>query len=243
MAELKIFILEDDPLIAESILINLRELGYNAMEPASTKDEAMQQLNSTRFDFAILDINIDGKLDGIDVGDYIYKTIDIPFIYLTGNSDKDSIDRASRTHPQAYLIKPFSRTDLYSAIQIAISNFKINKKDPEILEEVNVLPECIFIKVGNKFVKVHLLDLYYIKSDDKNLEIITQSGAYIVRATMESMLSSLKVHNFIRIHRSYSINMRHLKEVNGEYITVADTKIPVGRVYLDDLLKMISTFQ
>jgi two-component system response regulator LytT len=243
MSELRIFILEDDPLIAESIRMNLSELGYIALEPASTKQEALDQLRSVTADFAILDINIEGKQEGIEIGEYIHKNLDIPFIYLTGNSDKDSIDKASKTHPQSYLIKPFAPNDLYSAIQIAISNFKTANKNQEIPQEINVLPESIFIKIGNKYVKVQLRDVHYIKSDDKYLEIITASGTYIVRATMESMLNSLKSHNFIRVHRSYSINMRHLKEVNGEYITVVETKIPVGRVYRDDLLKIISTFQ
>ena len=120
MAELKIFILEDDPLIAESIRMNLTELGYIALEPASNKEEALGQLQSESPDFAILDINLDGKQEGIDVGEYIHKNLNIPFIYLTGNSDKDSINKASKTHPQSYLIKPFTTNDLYSAIQIAI---------------------------------------------------------------------------------------------------------------------------
>ncbi|MBC7862633.1 MAG: response regulator [Bacteroidia bacterium] len=243
MAELKIFILEDDPLIAESIRMNLEELGYVALEPASTKQEALKQLQSERPDFAILDINIEGRQEGIEVGEFINKNLDIPFIYLTGNSDKDSIDKASKTHPQSYLIKPFSPNDLYSAIQIAISNFKAKNKNAKIAEEINVLPESIFIKVGNKYVKVQLHDVCYLKSDDKYIEIITLAGNYSVRTTMESMLASLKDHNFLRVHRSYSINMRHLKEVNGEYLTVFDAKIPVGRVFRDDLLKIISTFQ
>jgi DNA-binding LytR/AlgR family response regulator len=243
MAELKIFILEDDPLIAENIRMNLAELGYIPIEPASTKEEGIAQLQAETPDFAILDINLEGKQEGIEVGEFIHKKMDIPFIYLTGNSDKDSIDKASKTHPQAYLIKPFSTNDLYSAIQIAISNFKAKDGGAVVPEEINVLPESIFIKVGNKYVKVQLQDVCYLKSADKYIEIVTLSGTYSVRANMESMLLSLKAHNFIRVHRSYSINMKHLREVNSEYITVVDTTIPVGRMYRDDLLKIISTFQ
>jgi len=242
MAELRIFILEDDPLIAENIRMNLAGLGYIALEPASTKEEAIAQLQSEMPDFAILDINLEGSQEGIEVGEFIHKKLDIPFIYLTGNSDKDSIDKASKTHPQAYLIKPFSTNDLYSAIQIAISNFKA-KGDATVPGEINVLPESIFIKVGSKYVKVQLQDVCYLKSADKYIEIVTLSGTYSVRASMESMLLSLKAHNFIRVHRSYTINMRHLKEVNSEYIMVAEATIPVGRMYRDDILKIISTFQ
>ncbi len=239
MTELKIMILEDDPLIAENIRMNLAELGYDALEPVATKKEAIQQLNTDPPDFAILDININGKMEGIEIGEFIHKQLNIPFIYLTGNSDKDSIFKASATHPQSYLIKPFATHDLYSAIQISIANFYAVKEN----EDVNVLPESIFVKVGNKYTKVQLHDVYFLKSDDKYLEVVTTSGNYFIRTTMESMLQSLKGRNFIRVHRSYSINMRHLKEVNGEYITVGDTKIPVGRVYRDDILKIISTFQ
>lgn len=242
MAELKILIVEDDPLIAESIRMYLTRLGYIALEPAASKLEALEMLQKEKPDFAILDINLDGKQEGIEIGEFIHKSVDIPFIYLTGNSDKDSIDKASKTHPQSYLIKPFSPDDLYSAIQIAISNFK-SKDDQKEGEDLNILPESIFIKVGNKYVKVQVPDVYYLKSDDKYIEIVTVSGTYSVRTTMESMLSSLKTHQFIRIHRSYSVNMKHLKEVNGESVTVGDAKLPVGRGYRDELLKVISTFQ
>jgi two-component system, LytTR family, response regulator LytT len=243
MADLKILILEDDPLIAESIRMNLTELGYVVLEPASNKEEAIALLQSETPDFAILDINIEGRQEGIELGEFIDKNICIPFVYLTGNADKDSIDKASKTHPQSYLIKPFSTNDLYSAIQIAIANFKRKDKSSKTLEEINVLPGSIFIKVGNKFVKVQLDEVTFLKSDDKYIEIHTLSGTYTVRSTMESMLMALKANHFIRVHRSYSINVKHLREVNGEYVTVCAEKLPVGRVYRDDLLKMISTFQ
>ena len=60
MSQLTIFVLEDDPVIAESIRMNLMELGYNVLEPASSKVEALHLLTSSKPDFAILDINIDG---------------------------------------------------------------------------------------------------------------------------------------------------------------------------------------
>lgn len=243
MSELTIFVLEDDPVIAESIKMNLIELGYYVLEPASTKDEAFNLLTTSKPDFAILDINIDGRQEGIEIGDYINKNLNIPFIYLTGNSDKDSIDNASKTHPQSYLIKPFTTNDLYSAIQIAISNFRIKKTNSNFLDDINVLSESIFIKVGNKYVKVQIEDVLYIKSDDKYIEIITVGGIYNVRANMESMLNVLKDYKFARVHRSYAINLLHLKEIKSEYVTIGDLQIPIGRIYRDDLLNTISTIQ
>jgi DNA-binding LytR/AlgR family response regulator len=243
MSQLTIFVLEDDPVIAESIRMNLMELGYNVLEPASSKVEALHLLTSSKPDFAILDINIDGEQVGIEIGDYINKNLNIPFIYLTGNSDKASIDSACKTHPQSYLIKPFTLHELYSSIQIAISNFSIKNPNSEFSEEVNVLPGSVFIKVGNKYIKVLIVEILYIKTDDKYIEIITSSNSYNVRANMESVLNILKEQKFARVHRSYAINLLHLKEVKGEFVTINDLQIPIGRIYRDDLLKTISTFQ
>jgi two-component system response regulator LytT len=243
MNELTIFVLEDDPVIAESIRLNLEELGYIVLEPASSKEEALTLLNSTKPDFAILDINIDGEQHGIEIGDYIHKKLNIPFIYLTGNSDKASIDTASKTHPQSYLIKPFTTLDLYSAVQIAISNFSVKNPILEFTEEIKVFPGSLFIKVGKKYKKVLIEEILYIKSDDKYIEIITQSSNYIVRSSMDSMVTFLKNYKFIRIHRSHAINLIHLKEISGEFVVINGLKLPIGRNYRSDLLKIISFIQ
>jgi two-component system response regulator LytT len=243
MSKLTIFVLEDDPLIAESIKMNLMELGHTVLEPASSKEEALDVLKSSKIDFAILDINIEGEQVGIVIGDYIDKFMNIPFIYLTANSDRDSINKASKTHPQSYLIKPFTTNDLYSAVQIAISNINDKNESFEISEETKLLPDSVFIKVGNKHIKTKIEDVLYIKSSDKYIEIVTILGTYHVRSNMEAILNILKGNKFLRVHRSYVINLLHLKEIKGENISINDFQIPIGRIYRVDLLKTILTLQ
>jgi DNA-binding NarL/FixJ family response regulator len=85
-------------------------------------EEAMYHLKRYPPDFAILDINLESEKDGIDIGEYIRRQYNIPFVYLTSYSDKDTLERAKRTGPYGFIVKPFNEKTLYATIEIALAN-------------------------------------------------------------------------------------------------------------------------
>lgn len=119
----KTLIVEDEPLIAENIASILRGSAFHTIAIAYDYEEALQALQTNTPDIAILDINLEDEHDGIDVANYIKRTSNIPFIFLTSYSDQATIDRVKATGPYAYIVKPFNKNTLLASLEITISNF------------------------------------------------------------------------------------------------------------------------
>jgi len=132
MTGIKILIVEDEPLIAKNIGMYLNNNDYEVSAIAFDPEEALFQLKKQPPDLAILDINLESEMDGIDIAEHINRHNFIPVIYLTSYSDKDTIDRAKKTNPAGFIVKPFNEKTLYATIEIALSNHALqaNKHVP-----------------------------------------------------------------------------------------------------------------
>ncbi len=237
MNALRILIVEDEFIIASNLKMMLEDLCYLPYPPVGSKKEAIEALNTLDVDLAILDINLSGKQEGIEVAKYINENIRIPFIFLTSNSDKATINEAKYTHPKSYLIKPFAEEDIYSAIEMAIVSLVDDDN-----EKLNILQDSFFIKLGNKYFKVDISDILYFEADGKLMNIYTITGQkFSIRSSLESLLVQLKSYSFIRVHRSYCINTKYLEVINGEHVTLNNQLIPIGRNFRDELLASIKT--
>lgn len=122
MSGIKVLIVEDEPLIAKNIGMYLNNHDYEVAAIAYDSEEALQQLKRQQPDFAILDINLESEKDGIDIANYINQHNFIPFVYLTSYSDKETLERAKKTNPAGFIVKPFNEKTLYATIEIALSN-------------------------------------------------------------------------------------------------------------------------
>jgi DNA-binding NarL/FixJ family response regulator len=129
MERIKVGIVEDEMIIAETICLALQNLNYDYCKPARSFETAIQMIESGKPNVVLLDINLNAKLDGIDLGHHINANYFIPIIYLTANSDKATIERCKETLPNAFLIKPFSNEELYSAIEIAVFNHSVKSEN------------------------------------------------------------------------------------------------------------------
>ena len=114
--KLKILIVEDEPVIAENISIYLDNNDFEVSAIAYDSDEAFLQLKNNTPDAAILDIN---------------KEIQIPFLFLTSYSDKNTLDKAKQVKPSGYIVKPFNEKTLLASLEIAISNFASEKNSAQ----------------------------------------------------------------------------------------------------------------
>jgi two-component system, response regulator PdtaR len=120
MPDKKIFIVEDEPIVAMTLEDTLAQLGYVVAGTATNGRDALEQIGETHPDLILMDIRIEGELDGIETAEKVTTLYHIPVVYLTAHSDEKTLERAMATQPHGYLLKPFRTRELYSTIEIAL---------------------------------------------------------------------------------------------------------------------------
>lgn len=123
MPNIQVIIVEDDPIIAEDIKEMLSNINYSIIGIAYTKNTALDLIKTKNADLVLLDINLNGHFEGLEIATFINETKKIPFVYLTSYSSQEIIDKAKTTLPMGYIVKPFNERELYSTIEIALYNF------------------------------------------------------------------------------------------------------------------------
>lgn len=140
MSRHKILIVEDEPVIAENISVYLDNNDFEVSAIAYDSHDALQQLKTNTPDAVILDINLGSEQDGIDIAAHINLQYQLPFLFLTSYSDKNTLERAKEVKPSGYIVKPFNERTLLASLEIAISNHTSEKNHdlPKLaMEKIN----------------------------------------------------------------------------------------------------------
>ncbi|NOT37773.1 MAG: response regulator transcription factor [Saprospiraceae bacterium] len=132
--QIRVLIVEDEVLIAENLAIYLNNSDFIVTAIAYDYNEAIHQLSNNKPDIVLLDINLEDDKDGIDLAEFIFNKIKIPYVFLTSYSDKHTLERAKKFQPSGFLIKPFHDKSLLSTLEISLSNYSIqrNKEYPAL---------------------------------------------------------------------------------------------------------------
>lgn len=139
MSEVRVLIVEDEPLIAEDIATALANNDFNVSGIAYSMEDALGELKNLP-DLVLLDINLNGGEEGIEIAKLINERYSLPFVFLTSYSDKITLLHAKNTEPAGYIVKPFTDAGLYATLEIALFNHTQKNKHlfPELtLEKIN----------------------------------------------------------------------------------------------------------
>ncbi|MDM7944214.1 MAG: response regulator [Hydrogenophaga sp.] len=122
-----ILVVEDQAIVAFNLQQQLMSMGYHVPDIAASGSEALALVTQARPDLILMDIHIEGSMDGIGVAARIHETCPVPVIYLTAYSQDATLERARQTHPYGYLIKPFSERELHATIQMALERHSVEQ--------------------------------------------------------------------------------------------------------------------
>ncbi len=241
MAELKIGIVEDELVIARTIVSTLEELGYSHCGPAISYTEALDMLETDKPDLLLLDIQLAGRKDGFDVAEQLNDTYKLPFIFLTANSDIETIDRAKTVKPHAYIVKPFTKEELYAAIEIAFHNFSGTRTDARPEKPASsAARNFIFVKDGYVFRKVFFEELLYLESEANYVLLhLTSQKKIMVRSTINDFMEQLEPGRFVRIHRRFAVNDHFIEDIFPSELSIRGEKLPIGKSYREELLRRV----
>lgn len=120
MSERTIFIVEDNPVIADLISWRLTEMGYQVAGTAEDSTQAMSRIKEIMPSLVLMDISLPGDMDGIDAATEIIKNFGIPIVYISSILDAEIIERAKKTKPRGYIVKPFTDNQLRATIEMAL---------------------------------------------------------------------------------------------------------------------------
>lgn len=123
-----ILLAEDDAVAARHLNQSLLRMGYRVTGTVETGEGVIDSVAKNPPDIIIMDISLVGNIDGISTVHKLHAQVDIPVIYLTGNSDSNVFERAKQTEPYAYLVKPLDISQLQNAIEIALFKHDMEKR-------------------------------------------------------------------------------------------------------------------
>jgi len=123
-----ILVVEDETIIALNTQSQVRRFGYDVPESASTGKEAVELALKIKPDLILMDIQLSGEIDGIVAAEKILKYLDVPIIYITAYADKLTVQRAKKTLPYCYMIKPYTESELHANIEMALFKHKKERK-------------------------------------------------------------------------------------------------------------------
>lgn len=240
---IRLLIVEDDMIIAANISLQLSSLGYEVTGIVPRGEESIRHVQDNPPDIVLLDINLKGTLDGIETAVQMQQIRAIPIIYLTANADEPTFQRAKATQPHAFISKPFRQVDLQRAIELVVSRMCLTHQNEPTPDDSSpsILSDRIFVRYKNRMVKIYIDEILYIEADRNYCRIFTRSLEHMLASPLKTMEEKLPVQTFLRIHRSYIINLAHVDEVAEQNVIVVGRAVPLSHAFRDELLKRLQT--
>lgn len=227
MSKLNIYIVEDDPIIAITLESILQKNGYSVCGHADNVDEALTEIKSNKPDLVLVDIQLDGEKDGVDLAENL-DMLNKPYLYLTSQTDPHTIKRVKQTRPLGYIVKPFTENGLRSNIEIAWNNY--------IHDE-----EFLSFSADNELYKIKQSQILYLKAYDNYCYVITTTRKYLVPKTLKYLSSQLNQEKFVKTHRSYIINLLKVDALCKKVVIINNIKIPISNSRKSTLKQLIQS--
>ena len=219
--------IDDEPLALQQLASYVKKVSY--LELAGTCQsaiEARKLLEKEQIDAIFIDINMP-DLNGLD---FVRSLDSPPLVVFTTAYSEYAVD-GFKANAIDYLLKPFDLSEFKRAAEKVKTQFELlNASQVSQVDE----DDAMFLKSEYKVVRVNIKDIRYIEAMSEYLRIYTTTLArpVIVLLSMKKMEERLPAVQFMRIHRSYIINLKKIREVSKNHVMIdADTSLPIGDIY------------
>jgi len=245
MDNIKILVVEDDLSLALEIEMMIADLGYFYMGNFTNSEDAINKITTDKPDLIIMDINIQGEKNGIDIAKEI-SSEKIPLIFITAYKNKNYFNQAKLTTPAAYLLKPLQMLSLQNTVELAVMNMQKSDVSDEQQWSDNISEQgTVFIKMNKVLRKIYVRDIYWIEVSGNYSYLHTQEKKYILKMSLKTILKNINPHaDFIRVHKQFVVQIKCIDSVNPSQNTlkILENSIPIGRKYKKELLDKIQSF-
>lgn len=248
MDPLKIYIIEDESIVAKDIEFSLKNIGYKVVGKQGHGKKALDEIDEIKPDVVLCDIIIKGRLTGIEVASIIKETYNIPVIFLTAHADEATVKSAKVAQPYGYILKPFKDVDLNTAIEMA---YYKHKADLEIIKEKQLLYniselgkiDFIFVKHNSKMQKVLTKDLIMVEALKDYVVLHLENGEkFLVHTTMKKIENMMPKDQYQRVHRSFIVRIDKIVSLDANELSLENnnTVIPIGGLFREELYRRLN---
>ena len=240
MAAIRIILVEDDWIIAKEIALNLQTLGFDVPAIFESGEDFLAQVETLPYpDLVILDMELAGNMSGLEVAHQL-RTYPIPFLFLTAKADHPTIQEAATAGAYNYLIKPIRSEHLFSAVEVALHWSKQNKALPSPNERVLNFDDLLFVKARKRLERIQVRDILWIQAEDIYVVIHTQTEHYVLSQPLKVMEEKLPPQYFIRIHRSYVVQIQAIDSIEENELKIGSQVLPIGKTFREKLMRRLT---
>jgi DNA-binding LytR/AlgR family response regulator len=246
MTKIKVLIVEDEFVIAEHLRGQLVDEGYDVLRVFDRAEEAEEFLKSEVPDILLVDVRLKGRMTGIDLVREFRKQHTLPVIYITANSDETTYERARETQPQAFLVKPFTPSNLAAAVDLALYNYSISNDSSATerpMHAETIVPYLVngnlFVRTNGRHKKIVCDDILFVEASGSYVHLHTPAERYTLSQNLTHFQRKSPMACMVRVHRSYIVNLNHVESFEESFVFVANHKIPLSDNYRAEFLSRV----
>jgi DNA-binding LytR/AlgR family response regulator len=244
---ISVLIVEDEEIWTRTLQLILKDFGYSIARAVNNVEDALSAFGECDYDIILMDIHLNGKNSGIELGKIVRNLYKKPFIFITA-SREHTVKDAAESGPSAYLPKPINPSSLFIAIQNAINNFNTGQEAvPQKGDEDTF--SSFFIKQGNRYKKVDWNDVSYLSAGKNYVSVFNtiDKTEYFIRSSLQRTLQQIipkhLQKNFIQVNRSEAVQLSFIHELANDEVKTAYKNFPVSESYNKELksrMKIVS---
>jgi signal transduction histidine kinase len=239
MGDVKILVVEDESIVAKDIERCLKNLGYTVSATVVSGEEAIKKAGEDKPDLVLMDIVLQGEMDGIEAAKQIRSRFNIPIIYLTAYADEAILERAKITEPFGYILKPFEDRELHIIIEIAVYRHKMEMKLKETeaqliqsakMKAIGELAKGVAHEFNNLITGIKgYAELARLKEGDQ--KTISKALDVILRASDRAHELTTKLLTFSQ-HTESLVQWTNIENLINDVLTLVGKQMEKGNIQI-----------
>lgn len=243
----KVLIVEDNFFQAQLLHDSIIHMGLQVLGPVATAKEAITLCSEEMPDLAILDVNLAGAMDGIELAEELRQLGPVPIVFASSFEDIATLNRIQQTAPLAILSKPYNLTSLQRIVELGL----YGKMRTPVEAKIHIPSETskdasptpwLFVRERGLLVRVTTDDIVCVQMEQKYCTIMPVPGrSYLVRTSLAQLLEHLG-SAFVQVHRSWFVQLKKIESVDltaGTISMILGIQVPLGRAYRDKLITQL----
>ncbi|WP_165499021.1 LytTR family DNA-binding domain-containing protein [Gramella sp. KN1008] len=228
----EIVIVEKDIPMAAKLSLSLSKLGYRITGIFSRAKDAIAFIEQESPDLILLDDKLKGQLNGVETQGENKSGQESSVIYF--DKEESSINLQKLLPAEKNIRKSILKKEIKESFKRLRKKYRLKKHREN---EQSLLSDRIFVRYKDKMVKIALSDIKFIEADRNYCRVFTNDKQYLLVTTLKDVSKKLPYRMFLRIHRSYIVNLSHIDEIGTNHVMISGRTLPLSKTMRNDLLR------